>query len=114
MKCPFCGEDSFAKKKNIMGGWTLIKTVSVCALCGQELPEKELAEAEGKADARRAGLEALLGETLPDKVTLVLTSDREYCRNCRHFIEHPFCMRCGKNGCAVDPMGSCSGFEERH
>ena len=86
-----------------------------CPLChvGPEDFE-ELAEAEGKADARRAGLEALLGETLPDKVNLVLTSDREYCRNCRHFIEHPFCMRCGKNGCAVDPMGSCSGFEERH
>ena len=27
MKCPFCGEKSFAKKKNIMDGWSVIGTV---------------------------------------------------------------------------------------
>ena len=114
MKCPFCGEDSFAKKKNIMDGWTLVKTVSVCALCGRELPEKEPAGAENKTDARRAGLAALLGEDLPEKVTLAGVSDRDFCRNCRHFIEHPFRTLCGRNGSAADPMGSCPEFEERH
>lgn len=115
MKCPFCKEDSFAKKKNIMDGWTLVKTVEVCALCGRELPESGASEAktDSKNCDRRAGLAALLGEALPEKITLSGSGDRDFCRNCVHFIEHPFQVLCGKNGEAADPMGSCPDFKDK-
>ena len=114
MKCPFCGEESFAKKKNIMDGWRVVGTVEVCALCNQQLPGKNPEKAAVTPDAaRKASLAALLGADVEEKVTLAGTSDRDFCRNCRHFIEHPFRTLCGKDGSSADPMGSCPDFAER-
>ena len=36
-----------------------------------------------------------------------------FCRNCRHFIIHPFQSRCGRTGQDADPMGECGQFELR-
>lgn len=114
MKCPFCGEVSFAKKKNIMEGWKVVKSVEVCALCGKTLPEKtESAAPELPEISRRAGLAALLGGEEPERVTLAGTADRDFCRNCVNFIEHPFQTLCGISGNAADPMGSCPDFKEK-
>ena len=115
MKCPFCQEESFAKKKNIMDGWTVAKVVEVCALCGAELPQKEDKEnvAGNCRESRRAGLAALLGGDDVETVTLAGSSDRDFCRNCANFIEHPFRTLCGISGDAADPMGSCDKFAEK-
>ena len=34
------------------------------------------------------------------------------CRNCRNRIEHPFVLRCGRDGRAVDPGDSCEHFTD--
>ena len=64
MICPFCNEKTFPKKKNIMEGWSVAKTVLICPLCGKELPEtpaeKESPAPDKNADRRNA-LSALLG-----------------------------------------------------
>ena len=112
MKCPFCLEESFAKKKNIMDGWKVAKVVNVCALCGKELPEEEKCEAYPAA-ARSAAFAALLGGESVEKITLQGSADRDFCRNCVNFIEHPFQTLCALDGSAADPMGSCEKFKER-
>ena len=114
MKCPFCGEESFAKKKNIMDGWSVAKTVEVCALCNRELPAKGMDKsAESPESARKASLAALLGTEIEEKVTLSGNADSDFCRNCVHFIEHPFRTLCGRDGSSADPMGSCPEFRKR-
>ena len=113
MKCPFCLEESFAKKKNIMDGWKVTKVVRVCALCGKELPEEKKAEAADPAAARSAAFAALLGTETVEKVTLQGSADRDFCRNCVNFIEHPFQTLCALDGSAADPMGSCAKFTDK-
>lgn len=114
MKCPFCKEESFAKKKNIMEGWKVARVVEVCALCGAELPQKETENPSGdERDARRAGLAAFLGGDDIEKVSLAGKADRDFCRNCANFIEHPFRTLCGISGDAADPMGSCDKFTDK-
>ena len=113
MKCPFCGEESFAKKKNIMDGWKVAKVVQVCALCNRELPEDKKTEQTDPTAAKSAAFAALLGGETVEKVTLQGSADRDFCRNCVNFIEHPFQTLCALDGSAADPMGSCKKFKER-
>lgn len=115
LRCPHCAEQTVAREKNILSGWKVTGTVLVCPLCGGELgvPEKS-----GNAPSRSSGSEklaALLGDvdTGPE---LRLEKTEEYgrfCRNCRHFIVHPFQSRCGRTGLGADPMGECGQFELR-
>lgn len=112
MKCPFCHEDTFAKKKNIMDGWKVAKVVQICALCGKELPEEKSVE-NGQSGAKSAAFAALLGGETVEKVTLQGSAARDFCRNCVNFIEHPFRTLCAIDGSAADPMGSCPKFKER-
>ena len=112
MKCPFCHEESFAKKKNIMDGWKVAKVVRICALCGKELPEEKKDDADPAA-AKSAAFAALLGGETVEKITLQGSADRDFCRNCVNFIEHPFQTLCALDGSVADPMGSCEKFEEK-
>ena len=84
--CPHCGEKTIVKTKNRMDGFAIVGSCLVCALCGAEL---------GGAD---------------------LTPDADYgcfCRNCIHFIEHPFRTLCGRDGRTADPMGECGHFKRK-
>ena len=35
---------------------------------------------------------------------------RRFCRDCRHYISHPFLSRCDRHDRAADPMGDCPDF----
>ena len=108
--CPHCGENTVLKSKPKMEGWTRIGDVLVCALCGAEagVPEK----ADGDRSASAAALAKLLGEAPEPKLRLAPGSEhRRFCRNCRHRIEHPFVLRCGRDGREIDPGGCCDAFE---
>ena len=108
--CPHCGENTILKSKPKMDGWTRIGDVLVCALCGAEagVPEK----ADGGEKRSAAALAALLGEDIEPKLRLDPGSEhRRFCRNCRNRIEHPFVLRCGRDGREIDPGGCCEKFE---
>ena len=108
--CPHCGENTILKSKPKMEGWTRVGDVLVCALCGAEagVPEKT----DGEKGASAAALAKLLGEAPEPKLRLDPGSEhRRFCRNCRHRIEHPFVLRCGKDGREIDPGGCCEAFE---
>lgn len=108
--CPHCGEATILKVKPKMDGWTRVGDVLVCALCGAEAGVPEKADDGGKNSA--AALAALLGEAPAPKLRLDPGSEhRRFCRNCRHKIEHPFVLRCGRDGREIDPGGCCEAFE---
>jgi len=111
IRCPHCGEDTFVKSKPKMDGWTRIGDVLVCALCGAELGTPENSD-RAAAPSSAAALAALLGEAPAPKLRLDPGSEhRRFCRNCRHRIEHPFVLRCGRDGREIDPGGCCATFE---
>lgn len=113
--CSRCGERSIVKSKNKMEGFTLIGEVLVCALCGAELGDPADGSAE-KTPSNSGRLAALLGESAPPEAKADLTPDEGYgrfCRNCVHFIEHPFKTLCGIDGHAADPMGECPRFKKK-
>ena len=111
--CPRCGEATVVKSKPKMEGWTRVGDVLVCALCGAEVGAPA-PDAERRANAAStAALAALLGETAAPKVRLDPGSEhRRFCRNCRHRIEHPFVLRCGRDGRVIDPGDCCEHFTE--
>lgn len=110
-RCPHCGEDTIAKSKPKLDGWTRVGDVLVCALCGAELGVPEQPGGE-KSSSSAAELAALLGEAPAPKLRLDPGSEhKRFCRNCRHKIEHPFLLRCGRDGREIDPGGCCANFE---
>ncbi|MBR2345715.1 MAG: hypothetical protein IKA71_08040 [Lentisphaeria bacterium] len=117
MLCPHCHEESFAKKKLQRDGWNITGEVEVCALCGKiwhEKHGKKSGTPENSAeDERRRRLSALLGGEEPGKIKLAGETDRRFCRNCKHFIVHPFRNFCALSDKDTDPMGECSSFSER-
>ena len=117
MRCPHCHEESFAKKKLLRDGWTITGEIEVCALCGRELNSKSTPEtgvpAADKNLERRWKLADLLGGEEPTQVKLAGDADRRFCRNCRHFIIHPFRNYCALSDRDTDPMGECDRFSGR-
>ncbi len=114
--CPHCNERTIVKSKKRMDGFTVCGESFVCALCGAELgvpePEGTFAKPEPLVTDKLA---ALLGEVALEE-RADLAPDEAYgrfCRNCGHFIEHPFRTLCGLNGKAADPMGDCARFERK-
>ena len=114
-RCPHCGERTVVKSKKKLDGFTVVGELLVCALCGAELGTPEEAKSAAPARASSDRLAALLGDvSVEEKADL--TPDEGYgrfCRNCLHFIEHPFKTLCGLDGSAVDPMGECPRFQQK-
>ncbi len=100
------------KAKPRLEGWTRVGDVLVCALCGAEFGAPEPDGADSSRTRAAAGLAALLGEERSSGFRLTPGEEhRRFCRNCRHRIEHPFMLRCGRDGREIDPGGSCVDFE---
>ena len=113
IRCPHCGEDTVVKSKPKMDGWTRVGDVLVCALCGAELGTPEAPDAGSASGKAASALAALLGEAPAPKLRLDPGAEhRRFCRNCRERIEHPFVLRCGRDGRAVDPGNSCEHFTD--
>ena len=115
VRCPHCGERTVVKSKKKLDGFTVVGELLVCALCGAELgaPEEAKSAAPDRASSDR--LAALLGDvSVDEKADLTPGEDYgRFCRNCLHFIEHPFKTLCGLDGSAVDPMGECPRFQQK-
>jgi predicted RNA-binding Zn-ribbon protein involved in translation (DUF1610 family) len=113
--CPHCGEESIARKQTVMDGWRTAGQIVVCALCGTEVGNPDAAaKAEARQqDKRMKDAEALLGATLGERKTLTRDGTERFCKNCRHFLIHPFQCRCLYWSRPVEPMSDCAKFEER-
>ena len=86
------------------------------ALCGAELGAPEERTAAAAVRRKSDSLASLLGEGAEFTPGADLTPDENYgrfCRNCVHFLAHPFKTLCSKYNRPADPMGDCPEFEKR-
>ena len=114
--CPFCKETSIAKLKNQMDGFRKTGEVLVCMLCNAELApvtaQKDTASAQ--IDSKMQDLGLLLGAAPVATARLTAATDeKRFCKDCKHFLRHPFTDRCELDNHPVEAMGDCEKFEPR-
>ena len=107
--CPECNQDSIVKTRRKMDGFRCLGEELVCMLCGAVLPE-DAPEKNGEVAKAAHPLAALLGveEAAPER--LADDSGRGFCRDCKHYIKHPFLSRCDLHDRSVNPMDDCPDF----
>ncbi len=112
--CPACGETTIARKYRVNDDFLSAQYRLRCALCGADLGEIDAPETAASANASTARLAALLGgETLTNVTIDPGDGFRRGCRNCKHFIAHPFKAVCAISGDETDPMAECAKFAFR-
>ena len=113
--CPACKEASMAKLKNKMDGFTVVGKVLTCMLCGAELEAYKAAEtATTGSEKKLEQLGMLLGAAPSATVRLAAADDeKRFCKDCKHFLKHPFVDRCDLDNHPVDPMDDCEYFARR-
>ena len=121
ISCNYCGANSFLEKKTIMDGWTKSGEVLACSSCSKVLQNNTLGEEdlsvnekdEKKKKASLDKLSSLLGTEQIKKPTIIITNEEKvFCRDCKHYISHPFRDRCSLHQIEVDPMSDCESFEK--
>lgn len=117
IECQHCGQTSFAKKKVVMDDWTKAGEILVCALCSQKIGDVEQEATDSKSGQAGAKLDALasLLETEQEKKPEISVSEEEkqFCKDCIHFIKHPFITRCSLHDKPVDSMDDCPDFTRK-
>lgn len=115
--CPGCEADTVAKSKKRVDGWTCVGESLVCALCGcvlvQDWPDGGGDDAGAQAEAAAQDhLAAVLGGAAIEAPHPVLKTEgaTPFCRDCAHFLKHPFVSRCLLHHADVDPMHDCPDF----
>lgn len=113
--CPRCKRESIVQLKVLFDGWTAQGEHFVCGLCGADLGENKPAAGPATAppDAAAASRAAdFLGTALPVKPRFD-TKDlkKVFCRDCRHYVKHPFESRCLLRDRKVEPMSDCPSHE---
>lgn len=123
--CPHCGRESIVDTRPRMNGWNVLGTDLICAICEAVLGPADAHEAtetgvpsstNTDAAARAAALDLLATEAEKGPDADNILGDRReahFCRDCIHYVKHPFGARCAVWGRRVDPMNDCPQFERR-
>ena len=113
-KCPKCGSESVLVRKPVIEGWTKKGEILACALCSAKAADYQ----EG-ADLRPTSestdkLASFLGvEKTKQKRIEVNDKEKRFCRDCAHYIVHPFHDRCSLRNTNVNPMDDCPQFSAK-
>ncbi len=108
--CTRCGRESVAKTKRILEGWTVFRECLVCAFCGTEIPETEKVGNDTAKKDKLGALANLLGEVPVRPPSLTNENESRFCKDCRHFLRHPFLSRCLLHNRTTEPMDDCADF----
>ncbi|MBN2448980.1 MAG: hypothetical protein JXR77_01240 [Lentisphaeria bacterium] len=115
--CEACGRESIAKLTRVMDGWTYVGDRLACALCGAPVAAAEGASPAAPAppSSRQAvdRLAALLDTRPEARGSLGPVEKGRFCRDCVHFLRHPFVSRCLLRDKPVEPMQDCDDFQRR-
>jgi DNA-directed RNA polymerase subunit RPC12/RpoP len=118
INCAHCGKHSFLRKKSIMNGWKKIGDILICSACGQTIEDltlvadtnKEIIKDSDHSNAKLDKLASFLGaETLEKKN--IQADEKTFCRDCKHYIRHPFFNKCSLTNSEVNPMDDCPSYE---
>jgi len=116
MKCPHCGKDCFLVKKTLMDGWTKVGDILACSCCSAKIADLEVEEKSKSADISNkfSKLENLLSEKRQEGPKIESSEDeRHFCRDCMHFVSHPFLNRCELHKKDIGPMDDCDKFKKK-
>ena len=114
--CPFCGETSMTKLKSRLDGFQKVGEMLVCMLCGADLGSYENPSAGDVAreDKKLYDLGMLLGAAPAARARLAAATDeKRFCKDCVHFLPHPFVDRCDLDNHPVEAMDDCANFSLR-
>ena len=112
IKCPYCSKDSFLVKKVVHDGWKKAGEFLCCSSCSSEIEQmKEADSASQVSEVRLSALEALLSEKKQEQQKIHASDEeKRFCRDCMHFISHPFLNRCSYHNKTVETMDDCNNF----
>ncbi len=112
MKCPHCGKDCFLVKKTLMDGWKKTGDILACSCCSEKIADMEDEKAKSVDTSRKfSALENLLSEKKKEGPKIESSDDeKHFCRDCMHFVSHPFLSRCELHKKNVEPMEDCPSF----
>lgn len=120
VRCPRCGDDTFAQEGVLLDGWTVKCKILKCGMCGEKLAELDKTEApKAKEDdagerGKLSAFASLLGTEELRKPEVMISQDvRRFCKDCAHFLNHPFHIRCALKDVEIDPMDDCENFTPR-
>lgn len=111
--CPHCQQETVLKEKVTMDGWTVIEKFLGCAICGKKIADILATEKSLTSPKSVSNLAALLGESEDAGAAPILTmgtDEKKFCRDCCHFVKHPFLNRCELHCREVSPMDDCADF----
>lgn len=113
-KCPKCRKNSFLKKVSVLDGWTKKGEFLACASCSAkiaDISDKNKEKAEKKALDKFA---EFLKEEKNNKPQIVSDEgEKKFCKDCIHFIKHPFNDKCGLHNKFINPMDDCDDFRKK-
>ena len=78
--------------------------------------EAEASAIRERAEADARGMVEACEKTCAEEQTAALTAaadEKRFCKDCVHFMPHPFVDRCDLDNHPVDPMDDCSEFALR-
>jgi len=115
VNCPHCNQDVFLVKQAVMDGWTKVGEILVCSMCNKKIFDiEEKAESTGK-EKKSSSINKLAAflETEQEEKPELKEEKKCFCRDCIHFIVHPFLDRCSYFNKSINPMDDCSNFALR-
>ncbi len=116
VKCPFCNKESFAVKATEMDGWTFKGDILKCSSCGKKLadiPKDNSIQKSSCNDEKLNKFASFLDTEKVARKTLESNEERAFCKDCKHYIKHPFINRCGLHTNEVNPMDDCKDFVKK-
>ncbi len=113
--CPCCGEKTIVKEHRNLDGFKVVGVEFRCMLCAGKLGDAPMPGTAAPEEAPKANpFASLLGEKTAAAPSLADGGAKvHFCRDCRHFIVHPFLSRCEKFHKEVNPMDDCVHFESK-
>jgi hypothetical protein len=117
--CPGCRRDTIVQVRPVMDGWRRVGETFACGLCGHRLgavpADDPVASAKASGQAATNALAVLLGQApAPPPPRLAdAEAPKPFCRDCRHFLRHPFASRCLLLDRPTEPMSDCDRFAPR-
>ena len=115
LKCPHCGKECFLVKKSLMDGWTKVGDILACSCCSAKIADLEDEKAKTSDNSSKfSSLENLLSEKKKECPKIESSEDeKHFCRDCIHFVMHPFLSRCELRKKNVNPMDDCPQFKKK-
>lgn len=74
------------------------------------MPETEEVGNDTAKNDKLGALASLMGEAPASLPSLVNENESRFCKDCRHFLRHPFLSRCLLHSRATEPMDDCADF----